>query len=39
VKAEHLALSKVRKAELLDFMNGARNKEEYREASAIKQIQ
>ena len=37
MKAEHLALSKVRKAELFDFMNGARNKEEYRRASAIKQ--
>ena len=37
MKAEHLELSKVRKAELLDFMNRTRNKEEYRRASAIKQ--
>jgi hypothetical protein len=37
VKAEHLELSKVKKAELLDFMKGTRNKEEYRRASAIKQ--
>ena len=37
MKAEHLALSKVKKAELFDFMKGTRNKEEYRRASAIKQ--
>jgi transposase len=37
VKAEHLALSKVKKAELYDFMKETRNKEEYRRASAIKQ--
>jgi transposase len=37
VKAEHLELSKVKKAELFDFMKGTRNKEEYRRASAIKQ--
>ena len=29
VKAEHLELSKVKKAELLDFMKGTKNKEEY----------
>lgn len=37
MKAERLALSKVKKAELFDFMKGTRNKEEYRRASAIKQ--
>ncbi len=37
MKAEHLELSKVKKAELFDFMKGTRNKEEYRRASAIKQ--
>jgi transposase len=37
VKAEHLELSKVKKAELFDFMKVTRNKEEYRRASAIKQ--
>ena len=37
VEAEHLELSKVKKAELFDFMKGTRNKEEYRRASAIKQ--
>ena len=36
-KPEHLELSKVKKAELFDFMKGTRNKEEYRRASAIKQ--
>jgi transposase-like protein len=37
VKAEHLELSKLKKAELYNFMKGTRNKEEYRRASAIKQ--
>ena len=37
VEAEYLELSKVKKAELFDFMKGTRNKEEYRRASAIKQ--
>src|SRR5215467_3779812 len=37
MKAEHLALSKVKKTELFDFMKGTRDKEEYRRASAIKQ--
>jgi transposase len=37
VKAEHLELSKVKKAELFDFIKGTRNKEEYRRASAIRQ--
>jgi transposase len=37
VKAEHLELSKIKKAELLDFMKGTKNKEEYRRASAVKQ--
>lgn len=37
VKAEHLELSKAKKAELYDFMKETRNKEEYRRASAIKQ--
>ena len=37
MKAEHLELSKVKKAELFDFMKRTRNKEEYRRASAIKQ--
>jgi hypothetical protein len=36
VKAEHLELSKLKKAELYDFMKGTRDKEEYRRASAIK---
>jgi hypothetical protein len=37
VKAEHLELSKLKKAELYDFMKRTRDKEEYRRASAIKQ--
>jgi len=37
VKAEHLELSKPKKAELYNFMKGTRDKEEYRRASAIKQ--
>jgi transposase len=37
VKAEYLELSKLKKAELYDFMKGTRDKEEYRRASAIKQ--
>lgn len=37
MKAEHLELSKVKKAELFDFIKGTRNKEEYRRASAIRQ--
>jgi transposase len=37
VKAEYLELSKIKKAELYDFMKGTRDKEEYRRASAIKQ--
>ena len=37
MKAEHLELSKVKKAELFDFMKGTRKKEEYRRASAIRQ--
>jgi transposase len=37
VKAEHLELSKLKKADLYDFMKGTRDKEEYRRASAIKQ--
>ena len=37
MEAEHLELSKIKKAELFDFMKGTRNKEEYRRASAIKQ--
>jgi transposase len=37
VKAEHLELSKLKKAELYDFMKVTRDKEEYRRASAIKQ--
>jgi hypothetical protein len=37
VKAEHLELSKLKKAELYDFMKETRDKEEYRRASAIKQ--
>jgi hypothetical protein len=36
VKAEQLELSKLKKAELYDFMKETRNKEEYRKASAIK---
>ena len=34
---EHLELSKVKKAQLFDFMKRTRNEEEYRRASAIKQ--
>ena len=30
MKAEHLELSKLKKAELYNFMKGTRNKEEYR---------
>ena len=37
MKAEYLELSKLKKAELYDFMKGTRDKEEYRRASAIKQ--
>ena len=37
MKAEHLELSKVKKAKLFDFMKGTRTKEEYRRAPAIKQ--
>jgi hypothetical protein len=37
VWSKSLALSKVKKTELFDFMKGTRNKEEYRRASAIKQ--
>ena len=37
MKAEYLELSKVKKAELFDFMKETKNKEEYRRASAIKQ--
>ena len=37
MKAEYLELSKLKKAELYDFMKETRNKEEYRRASAIKQ--
>jgi transposase len=37
VEVEHLALSKVKKAELFEFMKGTKNKEEYRRASAVKQ--
>jgi transposase len=37
VKAEYLELSKLKKAELYNFMKGTRDKEEYRRASAIKQ--
>jgi hypothetical protein len=37
VKAEYLELSKVKKAELFDFMKETKTKEEYRRASAIKQ--
>jgi len=37
VKAEYLELSKVKKAELFDFMKETKNKDEYRRASAIKQ--
>ena len=37
MKVEHLELSKLKKAELYDFMKGTRDKEEYRRASAIKQ--
>ena len=37
MKAEHLALSKVKKTELFNFMKETRNKEEYRRASATKQ--
>ena len=37
MKAEHLELSKLKKAELYNFMKGTRDKEEYRRASAIKQ--
>lgn len=37
MKAEHLELSKLKKAELYDFMKETRDKEEYRRASAIKQ--
>ena len=37
MKVEHLELSKLKKAELYNFMKGTRNKEEYRRASAIKQ--
>ena len=32
-----MALSKVKKAELFEFMKGTKNKEEYRRASAVKQ--
>ncbi|MFY9868141.1 MAG: hypothetical protein WAK17_00320 [Candidatus Nitrosopolaris sp.] len=37
MKAEHLELSYVKKAELLDFIRKTRNKEENRGISAIKQ--
>ena len=37
MKAEYLELSKLKKAELYDFMKGTRDKEEYRRASAIRQ--
>ncbi|HYA85186.1 MAG TPA: hypothetical protein VEH06_17330 [Candidatus Bathyarchaeia archaeon] len=37
MKAEYLELSKLKKAELFDFMKGTRDKEEYRRASSIKQ--
>jgi putative transposase len=37
VEAEYLEVSKVKKAELFDFMKGIKNKEEYRRASAVKQ--
>ena len=37
MKAEYLDLSKLKKAELFDFMKGTRDKEEYRRASSIKQ--
>jgi transposase len=37
VKVEYLELSKIKKAELLNFMKGTKNKEEYRRASAVKQ--
>ena len=36
MKAEYLELSKVKKAELFDFMKETKKKEEYRRASAIK---
>jgi len=35
VKDQHLELSKVKKAELLDFMKGTKNKEEDGRASAV----
>jgi len=37
VKVEYLELSKIKKTELLNFMKGTKNKEEYRRASAVKQ--
>ena len=37
MKAEHLELSKLKKAELYNFMKETRDKEEYRRASATKQ--
>ncbi|HXX98666.1 MAG TPA: helix-turn-helix domain-containing protein [Candidatus Bathyarchaeia archaeon] len=37
MKAEYLELSKLKKAELYNFMKETRDKEEYRRASAIKQ--
>lgn len=37
MEAEYLEVSKVKKAELFDFMKGIKNKEEYRRASAVKQ--
>jgi len=37
VKAEHLALSKVKKNRTVGFMKETRNKGEYRRAYAIKQ--
>jgi hypothetical protein len=35
VKAEHLELSKLKKAELYDFMKGTRDKEEYRRINEL----
>ena len=37
MKTEYLELSKVKKAELFNFMKETKNKDEYRRASAIKQ--
>ena len=37
MKVEYLELSKIKKTELLNFMKGTKNKEEYRRASAVKQ--